>query len=155
MKTISVRDCMSKLVLTIGSQASLKEAHDLMREKRVRRLPVVDQDALVGIVTLLDVSEARPPGADTLRPTALVVSISLMKVADVMTRNPITVTPDATILDIARLMARHKIGGIPVVEQGQVVGIVSESDAFRTLVQAIDEEERHKAVSTTQGTKTV
>jgi CBS domain-containing protein len=142
MKTFLVRDYMSQPAVTIGSQAKVTEAHQLMLAKRIRRLPVVDQEKLIGIITLLDASEARPPGAEILRPMALHIAISLMKVEDVMTHNPVTVSPDATILDAARLMARHKISGLPVIEHSRVIGILTESDAFRAIVRAADEEAR-------------
>ena len=142
MKTFLVREYMSQPVVTIGPRAKVTEAHQLMLAKHIRRLPVVDQDKLVGIITLLDASEAKPPGAETLRPMALHVAISLMNVEDVMTHNPVTLSPDATILDAARLMARHKISGLPVVEHGRVVGILTESNAFRAIVRAADEEAR-------------
>jgi CBS domain-containing protein len=142
MKTFLVREYMSQPVVTIGPQAKVTEAHQLMLAKHIRRVPVVDQDKLIGIITLLDASEAKPPGANTLGPTALHVSISLMKVDEAMTHNPVTLSPDATILDAARLMARHKISGLPVMERGHVIGILTESDAFRAIVHAADEEAR-------------
>jgi CBS domain-containing protein len=142
MKTFLVREYMSQPVVIIGPQAKVTEAHQLMLAKHIRRVPVVDQEKLVGILTLLDASEAKPPGANTLGPTALHVSISLMKVDDVMTHNPVTISPDATILDAARLMARHKISGLPVIEHSRVIGILTESDAFRAIVRAADEEAR-------------
>jgi CBS domain-containing protein len=149
MKNFLVREFMSQSIISIGPQAKVTEAHQLMLEKRIRRLPVIDEAGggkLIGIITLLDASEARPPGSETLRPTALHVSITLMRVGEVMTRNPITISPDATILDAARLMARHKIGGLPVVEHDRVVGMLTESDAFRAIVQAADEEARQAAM---------
>jgi CBS domain-containing protein len=149
MKSFLVRQFMSQPVIGIGPHAKVTEAHQLMVEKRIRRLPVLDianDNKLIGIITLLDASEARPPGSENLRPTALHVSISLMRVGEVMTHNPITISPDATILDAARLMARHKISGLPVVEHDSVVGMLTESDAFRAIVQAADEEARQTAM---------
>lgn len=152
MKTFLVREFMSQPVISIGPQAKVTEAHQLMLEKRIRRLPVIDLDGaggekLIGIITLLDASEARPPDAEKLRPTALHVSLTLMRVGEVMTRNPITISPDAAILDAARLMARHKISGLPVVEHGRLVGMLTESDAFRAIVQAADEEARQVSMA--------
>ena len=142
MKTFLVREFMSQPVITIGPKVKITEAHQLMKDKRVRRLPVVDQDRLIGILTLLDASEARPPHAESVPPTALHIAITLMKVEDVMTRNPVTIPPSATILDAARLMARHKVSGLPVIEHDQLVGLLTESDAFRAIVRAADEEAR-------------
>lgn len=148
MKTFLVHEFMSQPVITVSPQVKITEAHQLMKDRRVRRLPVVDQEQLVGILTLLDASEARPPHAETVPPTALHVAISLMKVEDVMTRHPVTISPNATILDAARLMARHKVSGLPVVEHDQLVGLLTESDAFRAIVRAADEEAR--AIPVTQ-----
>lgn len=138
MKTILVRERMSKPVMTIDSQAKLAEVHKLMHDKRIRRLPVVDNGKLVGIVTLLDTSEARPEGADKMRPMAMQAYIAMMHVSDVMTRNPITISPDASVVDVARLMAKHKISGLPVVENGAVVGIITESDTFRAILDVLE-----------------
>lgn len=145
MKTTLVSKCMSQPVISISSQAKVSEAHHLMLEKRIRRLPVVDDGQLVGIVSLLDVSEARPPNADKLRPTALHTYIGLMKVDEVMTRHPVTTNPNASVIDVARLMARHKISGLPVLDDGKVVGIITESDVFRAIVALFDEENRAAA----------
>lgn len=142
MKTFIVREFMSQPVITTTPEAKVVEAHQRMIEKRVRRLPVMDQGKLAGIITLLDASEARPPDADTLRPTTRHVAISLMTVTEVMTRNPVIISPNASILDAARLMARHKISGLPVMEHDHLVGILTESDAFRAIVRAADEDAR-------------
>ena len=142
MKTTLVKTCMSQPVVFVTSQTKISEAHDLMIKKRIRRLPVIDGGQLVGIVTLLDASEARPADAETLRPTALKAYIAMMKVEEIMARHPVTVSPTSTVLDVARLMARHKISGVPVVEQGHVVGMITESDVFRAIVAMADEELR-------------
>lgn len=147
MKTFSVQEFMSQPVITISPKEKVTEAHRIMTTLHIRRLPVVDQEKLVGIITLLDVSEARPPHAETLSPTALHVSISLMRVEDVMTHNPVTLSTGATILDAARLMARHKVSGLPVIDQDHVVGMLTESDAFRAIVRAADEEGRSMPAS--------
>lgn len=142
MKMFLVREFMSQPAITIHSQAKVTEAHDLMKDKHIRRLPVVDDAKLVGIITLLDASDVQPNNGTLMRPTAHHVAMTLLKVEDAMTHHPITISPEATILDAARLMARHAISGLPVVDQGRVVGMLTESDAFRAIVRAADEEAR-------------
>ncbi len=151
MKTFVVREFMSQPVIATTPEAKVVEAHQRMIEKRVRRLPVLDQGKLVGIITLLDASEARPPDADTLRPTARHVAISLMTVAEVMTHNPVIISPNVSILDAARLMARHKISGLPVMEHDHLIGILTESDAFRAIVRAADEDARAEPLAKALG----
>lgn len=130
-----VRDWMTANPITIQPKTTLPEAHKLMREARVRRLPVVDHEHLVGIVTLGDVREASPSDASTLSIYELNYLLSKLTVEKIMTREPLTISPDASIRDAARLMLDHKIGGLPVTENERVVGIITESDIFRVLAQ--------------------
>ncbi len=143
MHRVLVNQIMQRSVVTIHQGALAADAAQLMEEFKVRRLPVVnDQGALVGIVTDADVLEADTadrvlnnyePGAET----------EWMSVADVMTRDVITIGPDATVGELAIQFMQHKIGGVPVVEtspnpgnQRQLVGIVSETDIFRLIADA-------------------
>jgi CBS domain-containing protein len=111
-----------------------------MREHDVRRLPVVlDTGELRGMITQGDIR-----GADLLRvggldPIDIASALRQIKVYEVMTNDPITVTPEAGLREVALLMIENKIGGVPVVdEQGAVLGIVTESDLFEVLVQRLD-----------------
>uniref|UniRef100_A0A7V4DGX2 CBS domain-containing protein n=1 Tax=Candidatus Caldatribacterium californiense TaxID=1454726 RepID=A0A7V4DGX2_9BACT len=132
-----VRDRMSKDVVTISSSVTILEAQKIMRESRVRRLPVVDQGELVGIVTYNDLLEASPSKATTLSRFELTYLLSKMTVAEIMTRNVITVPPDVPIEEAALIMQKHQIGGLPVVEEGRVVGIITESDIFEVFVETL------------------
>jgi acetoin utilization protein AcuB len=114
----------------------LIEAHRLMTDSKIRRLPVVKNDRLVGIVTRGDVREAEPSDATSLTIWEMNYLFSKLKVRDVMTRNPVTVAPDATIAHVAQLMLERKISSLPVVENEKVIGIITESDIFRLVVQA-------------------
>lgn len=135
MNNTLVRDWMTRDPITVGLKTSLPEAHKLMKECHIRRLPVIDHDRLVGIVTLGDIREASPSDATSLSIFELHYLLAKLTIAEMMTRDPITVTPDATIRDAAKLMLEHKIGGLPVVENGKLVGIITESDIFRVLAQ--------------------
>lgn len=137
MDQYTVRDWMTANPVTISPNTSLSEAHRLMKQKRVRRLPVVENDRLVGIVALSDVLEAEPSGATTLSIYEINYLLAELKVDKIMKRNVITVTPDTPIREAAELMLTHKIGGLPVVQDGKLVGIITESDIFRMIVRTM------------------
>ncbi len=136
MKGHLVKDIMTVDVLSIAPDATLPEARRLMSSRKVRRLPVMDAGKLVGIISLSDVDEASPSGASTLSIWELNYVLSKLQVKEVMTRDPITVTPQTSVGETARVMAQKKIGGIPVVDSaGALAGIVTESDIFRLVAQ--------------------
>ncbi len=135
MKAPLVKDWMTRDPVVISPKTTLPEAYQLMKERRIRRLPVVDNGKLVGIVTLGDVREASPSDATTLSIYELNYLLAQLSADRIMTREALSVSPDATIRDAARMMLEHKIGGLPVVEGGKVVGILTESDIFRLVVQ--------------------
>ncbi len=120
-----VRDRMSRPAVTVRQDADFQKALALMQEKRLRRLPVVDDDGqLVGIIVERDLLVA-----------AMRYLQSRVEVGDLMTRNVVTVGPDTDLNEVARTMLDRKIGGLPVVEHGRLVGIVTESDIFRRFVE--------------------
>jgi acetoin utilization protein AcuB len=134
MNTEPVRSWMTEKIITITPQTTLPEAQRIMFEHKIRRLPVVKSDKLVGIVTLGDIREAKPSDATTLSIYELNYLMDLLTAKDFMTTNPITIAPDATIGEAARLMVEHKIGGLPVVAHGKLVGILTETDLCRLLM---------------------
>lgn len=134
MKDQLVKDWMTDNPITVTSSTTLPEAHRLMQDNNIRRLPVVDDGKLAGIVTLGDVREASPSDATSLSIFELNYLLSRLKVGTIMTSDPITVTTITTIARAAQLMLENKIGGLPVVERDKVVGIITESDIFRMLV---------------------
>ena len=120
-----VRNRMSRPAVTIRQDADFQKALALMQEKKLRRLPVVDDDGqLVGIVVERDLLVA-----------AMRYLHSRVEVGDVMTRNVVAVGPDTDLNDVARTMLERKIGGLPVVEHGRLVGIITESDIFKRFVE--------------------
>ena len=120
-----VRNRMSGPAVTVRQDADFQKALALMQEKKLRRLPVVDDDGqLVGIIVERDLLVA-----------AMRYLQSRVEVGDLMTRNVVTVGPDADLNEVARTMLERKIGGLPVVEHGRLVGIVTESDIFRRFVE--------------------
>lgn len=136
MRKELVKDWMIGDVITISVSTSLPEAHRLMTENRIRRLPVTKNDRLVGIVTLGDVREAEPSDATTLSIWELNYLLAKLTVEKIMTRNPLTIEQEATLGDAAKIMLEEKISGLPVVNgSGNIVGMITESDIFRAVVQ--------------------
>ena len=136
MNDLYVRDWMTPNPIVIRDDASLPDAHQLMKDYSVRRLPVVNgKGKLVGIIARSDVHHAEPSDATTLSIYELNYLLAKLKIETIMSRDVITVTPDTTIVETARLMLDHKVGGIPVVNGDAVVGIITESDVFRTVIQ--------------------
>jgi CBS domain-containing protein len=136
MKQELVKEWMTPDVITISPETTLPEAHRLMTEKRIRRLPVVKNGKLIGIVTLGDVREAEPSDATTLSIWELNYLLAQLQVEKIMTSNPLTISEEATIGEAAQVMLDKKISGLPVVNsQGKIVGIITESDIFRTVVK--------------------
>jgi acetoin utilization protein AcuB len=120
-----VKNRMSRPVVTVRQDADFQKALALMQEHRLRRLPVVDGEGqLVGIVVERDLLVA-----------AMRYLQSRVEVGDVMTRDVIAVGPDTDLVDVARTMLARKIGGLPVVDDGRLVGIVTESDIFKRFVE--------------------
>ncbi len=135
MKKIQVRDWMTPNPITIDIKTTLPEAHKLMKECHIRRLPVVDHGKVVGILTQGDIREASPSDATSLSIFELNYLLAKLNVEKIMTRDPITIAPTSTIREAAQIMLDHKIGGLPVIEGDKLVGIITESDIFRVLVQ--------------------
>ncbi len=136
MKQELVKDWMTKNVITVRPDTTLPEAHRLMKDHNIRRLPVVNEEGkLIGIVTLGDVREAEPSQATTLSIWELNYLLSNLRIKEIMTPNPITISQENTIADAARLMLENKISALPVMDNGKLVGIITESDIFRMVVK--------------------
>lgn len=137
MKKEFVKDWMTPEVITINPETTLSKAHELMIREQIRRLPIVDKRGqVVGIVTLGDVRGAEPSSATSLSIWELNYLLAKLTVEKIMTMDPITVGPEATVGDAARIMLENHIAGLPVVdENGELVGIITESDIFRMVVR--------------------
>lgn len=131
-----ISDWMTKDLIVVEADVSMMKVSKLMKEKHIRRLPVVDAGKkLLGIVTDRDIKEASPSKATTLDIHELYYLLSEIKVKDIMTVKPFTVTADNTIEKAALMMMEKRVGGLPVVdEKGVVVGIITESDIFKVLI---------------------
>ena len=134
MKQELVNEWMTREVITITPDISLKEAHDIMNAKSIRRLPVVIHGKVVGIVTLGDIRGAGPSMASSLSVWEINDLLAKLKVAEIMTRDPTTIHENTGIGEAARVMLEKKFSGLPVVDQeNQLVGIITESDIFRLV----------------------
>ena len=137
MKALLVRDLMSTEVATLRKSDELRLADDLMRLGRIRHMPVLDHrgDDVVGVLSQRDLFRgalARALGWGAHAQDKLIASLTI---ADVMTNDPVTTTPDTPIADAARLMLERKIGCLPVLENGALVGILTESDFLRLAAE--------------------
>jgi acetoin utilization protein AcuB len=131
------REKIQRNPVTISPQASFYEARNLIHEKGVRHLPVVDKDnVLVGIVTDRDIREAAPSDATLLSVQELNYLLGKLKVSSFMTPKDklVTITPDTIIEEAVQLMHDNKIGALPVLEGGKLYGIFTETDALDHLV---------------------
>lgn len=150
LDNITVREWMTAPVISVTPDTPISTAHQMMKEYGIRRLPVVERDVLVGIVTLGDVREASPSDATTLSIWELNYLWAQLTIEKVMSRKVATVGPDDFLIDAARIMLEKKVSGLPVVDgHHHVVGIITESDIFRMLVES-----RSKAVTPSEQSST-
>ena len=132
-----IRDMMTKNPVTVDSETLVMDAQKIMKENNVRRLPVVDKGKLLGIVTKHDILEASPSPATSLSVHELNYLLSKMKVKEIMKKNPVTLTPDTPFEEALKIGQEKKIGSFPVLENGKLVGIATESDIVRFLTRAL------------------
>jgi acetoin utilization protein AcuB len=131
-----VREWMTPEPITVAPETTLPEAHRIMMAHAIRHLPVVSSGQLVGIVTLGDVRGAEPSGATALSIWEVNYLLSQLLVEEIMTPRPITISADGTLGEAAQTMLKYKISGLPVVDaEGALVGIVTECDVFRLVVE--------------------
>ncbi len=120
--------------ITVGPHDSFRHAMSLIRQRGIRHLPVVEGNRLVGIVTDRDIRQSSPSPATGLEVHELHYLLEQVQVREIMTSKVVTVTPETLIEEAARLMLRHRIGGLPVVQDGLLVGIITETDILQAFV---------------------
>jgi acetoin utilization protein AcuB len=128
-----VKDSMTREVVVLSPQTTAAEALALCRERRIRHLPVLGEGRLVGIVSDRDLRSAAPALGDPERASAL----EKIRASDVMTRDVVTARPDDPIEEAANRMRERRIGCLPVVEDGALVGILTSSDVMEALVHLV------------------
>lgn len=132
-----VRHIMSSPVITIPSDTPVLEAAKMMKDKRIERLPVVDGDKLVGIITKDRVLRASPSMATSLSLHEIHYLFAKLSVKEIMQRDVFTVTPDTTVENSVRLAQEKRVGCLPVVEDGRVVGILTTNDFFYMVLNPL------------------
>ncbi|WP_229590899.1 CBS domain-containing protein [Pseudodesulfovibrio sediminis] len=125
-------------VISLGVNSSVLDAAEILREKNIRQFPVIDSAGLlVGIVSDRDIRDAMPskfiPGDPISEQGG---GLYTLTAEDIMTMDPISVPSDAAMTEVAELQVKHKIGGLPVVDSGQLMGIITQQDVLRYLCTA-------------------
>ncbi len=122
---MKVKNWMVKELVTISPESSIEEAIQLMKVHAIRHLPVVKEGQMVGFITESDIRQFLFPAM-----------VSKMNIGDVMIKDPITISPDDSVEEAARIIYRHKIGGLPVVtNEGKLVGIITVTDLLAAFVE--------------------
>ena len=129
-----VRDVMSSPVISVSRQTRLPMIKHLMREKNIRRLPVVENGHVVGIISLGDVRNAFPSDATTLSIFELSYLLDKVSAEEIMRTDVITIEAGLPLVEAAKMMLEHKVSGLPVVQGNQLVGMITESDIFKAVV---------------------
>lgn len=133
-----IKDWMTKDPVTVAPDSLVIDAQELMRVNKIRRLPVVEKGKLVGIITLNNIREAAPSPATSLSIHEMHYLLSKLKVKEIMTHNPITVSPDTTIEASAVLAQQKGVGAFPVVEKdGKLAGIITATDIFYIFIDML------------------
>jgi len=129
-----VSNWMAKNVITLGPDDSISDAITLMKEKRIKHLPIVKNDKLKGIVSDRDIKEFSPSKATTLDIYELHYLFAKTKIKDIMKTQVITTASDTPVEEAALMLLDQKIGCLPVVDSGKLVGIITDNDIFSALV---------------------
>ncbi|AJG41503.1 hypothetical protein TRQ7_08610 [Thermotoga sp. RQ7] len=131
-----VKDFMTRNPITIAPETSFNEALKLMKQNKIKRLIVMKDGKIVGIVTEKDLLYASPSKATTLNVWELHYLLSKLKVEEIMTKDVVTVNENTPIEDAARIMEERDISGLPVVDDsGRLVGIITQTDIFKVFVE--------------------
>jgi len=141
-----VRDIMSTNVVAVDEKTSIHDARKIMEAHRIRRLPVMRKDKLVGLVTKHMLLEASPSPATSLSIYELHYLLAKMTVEDIMIKKPYTVSPDMPAEEAMQLGQEMGYGAFPVVEDGGLVGIATESDIVRIMTRVLGVREKAKRI---------
>jgi acetoin utilization protein AcuB len=137
-----VGERMSHPVITLSPETPIHDALAMFRKEHIRRAPVVKEGKLLGIVSERDLLNASPSSVTTLSVWEINYLLSKVTVKQVMTKKVKTVDADTPIEEAARIMADSKIGGLPVVRDGKVVGMITETDLFKTFLELMGAREK-------------
>jgi acetoin utilization protein AcuB len=138
-----VQHWMTRNPVAVEANTPFLEARLIMKERKIGHLPVVDRGKLIGVVTDRDIKEAAPSGATTLDVFELNYLLMKMKVRDLIKREPITIKPTNSVEKAATLMFEHKVGCLPVVDDGgALVGIITGRDLLGVMVDILGYKEK-------------
>jgi acetoin utilization protein AcuB len=142
-----VRDYMTHDPLTIPPETTHPDAVTLMRKHRIRRLPVISKGQLVGIVSEQDLLSNQPSPATSLSVYEIIELLAKLRIQDIMVKPVMTVEGDCPMEEAACIMVSKKIGCLPVMDGDRLVGIITETDIFRALVEVLGgKEPGHRVV---------
>lgn len=143
-----VGERMSHPVITVSPNTPMQEAHKLMRDEKIRRLPVVNERGkMIGIISESDLLHASPSDATSLSVWEMNYMLSKVTVEKIMTREVITTQKDTPLEEAARKMVDNKIGGLPVVINEELVGIITETDLFKVFLEMLGARESGVRIS--------
>jgi acetoin utilization protein AcuB len=137
-----VGERMSYPVITVPLNMPINEALTLMKRERIRRTPVLKDGKLAGIVSIPDILNASPSPATSLSIWEMNYLLSKITVKDVMTKDVLTITDNTPIEEAARIMADSKVGGLPVLRDDKLVGIITETDLFKIFLELLGAREQ-------------
>ena len=143
---MKIRDLMSTNVVTVAEDTSIHDAKKIMEAHRIRRLPVMRKDKLVGLVTKHMLLEASPSPATSLSIHELHYLLAKMTVKEIMVKNPYTIFPDMPAEEALQVGQEKGYGAFPVMEDGRLVGVVTESDIVRLMTRVLGVREKGKRV---------
>ena len=132
---MAVKDFMTRKVVYISPNTTIAHAADMMREQELHRLPVIENDQLVGLVTEGTIAEASPSKATSLSIYEMNYLLNKTKVGDVMIRDVVTISQFASLEDATYLMLKNKIGILPVVDNEQLYGVITDRDIFTAFLE--------------------
>ena len=137
-----VRERMSQPVISVSPDTPIHDALVMFKKEHIRRAPVIKDGKMIGIVTETDLLNASPSPVSTLSVWEMNYLLSKVTVNQVMSRQVISVAKDTPIEEAARILADNKLGGLPVVDDNKVVGIITETDLFKVFLELMGAREK-------------
>jgi len=137
-----VGERMSHPVISVAPETPIHDALALFKKEHIRRAPVIKDNKLVGIISETDLLNASPSPVSSLSIWEMNYLLSKVTVKQVMSKKVMTVEEDTPIEEAARIMADNKIGGLPVMRSGKVVGIITETNLFRIFIELMGAREK-------------
>ncbi|MEK7879039.1 MAG: CBS domain-containing protein [candidate division NC10 bacterium] len=137
---MQISEWMTTVPITVSPATPVSEARELMQRKQIRHLLVLEGERLAGIITDRDIKLNLPSPATSLSVWEVNYLLTRLTVGEVMTKHVITTGPERPVAEAVRLMLVHKIGALPVTEEGRVVGIITETDLLRAFARRLEVE---------------